>query len=93
MDLTQLSYFHAAATQQHFTRAAEAAHVAQPALSRQIRTLETELGLPLFDRVGRGVQLTAAGRAILPRVERILAEAEAIRPRSAGGRADAGACA
>ncbi len=79
MDLTQLEYFQAAATLEHFTRAAEAAHVAQPALSRQIRTLETELGLPLFDRVGRGVRLTAAGRSILPRVERILAEVESIR--------------
>jgi LysR family transcriptional activator of glutamate synthase operon len=79
VDLTQLSYFREAATHQHFTRAAEAAHVAQPALSRQIRTLERELGLPLFDRVGRGVRLTAAGQTILPRVERILAELAAIR--------------
>jgi LysR family transcriptional regulator, transcription activator of glutamate synthase operon len=79
MDLTQLVYFRAAATHEHFTRAAEAAHVAQPALSRQIKALETELGLPLFDRIGRGVRLTAAGRAIFPRVERMLAEVEAIR--------------
>jgi LysR family transcriptional activator of glutamate synthase operon len=78
MDLAQLSYFREAATHEHFTRAAEAAHVAQPALSRQIRTLERELGLPLFDRVGRGVRLTAAGQLILPRVERILAEVTAI---------------
>lgn len=79
MDLIQLGYFRAAATHEHFTRAAEAAHVAQPALSRQIRTLETELGLALFDRIGRGVRLTSAGRAILPRVERILAEVDGIR--------------
>ncbi len=79
MDLAQLSYFREAATHQHFTRAAEAVHVAQPALSRQIRALERELDLPLFDRVGRGVQLTAAGQTILPRVERVLAEMAAIR--------------
>jgi LysR family transcriptional regulator, transcription activator of glutamate synthase operon len=79
MDLTQLAYFQTAAETEHFTKAAESAHVAQPALSRQIRALETELGLPLFDRLGRGVRLTAAGRTVLPRVERILAEVEAIR--------------
>jgi LysR family transcriptional regulator, transcription activator of glutamate synthase operon len=79
MDLTQLAYFRAAATHEHFTRAAEAVHVAQPALSRQIRTLETELGLALFDRVGRGVRLTPAGGTILPRVERILAEVDGLR--------------
>src|SRR5579863_3598802 len=79
MDLVQLYYFQLAATYEHFTRAAEIAHVAQPALSRQMRDLEAELGLPLFDRVGRGVKLTAAGRAILPRVERILAEVAHIR--------------
>jgi LysR family transcriptional activator of glutamate synthase operon len=78
MDLTQLSYFRAAAQFEHFSHAAETMHVAQPALSRQIRALEIELGLRLFDRVGRGVRLTAAGRAILPRVERILAESAAI---------------
>lgn len=78
MDLTQLIYFRAAARLEHFTRAAEAEHVAQPALSRQIHALESELGLPLFDRVGRGVRLTAAGRALLPHVERILAEVAAI---------------
>lgn len=79
MDLIKLAYFRAAARQEHFTRAAEAEHVAQPALSRQIRMLETELGLPLFDRVGRGVRLTSAGRALLPRVERVLAEIDAIQ--------------
>lgn len=78
MDLSQLAYFRAAAQLEHFSRAADTMHVAQPALSRQIRTLETELGVALFDRVGRGVRLTAAGRAILPRVERVLAETDAI---------------
>src|SRR5260221_1321859 len=79
VDLTELAYFQAAGKHEHFTRAAETAHVAQPALSRQIHALETELGLRLFDRVGRGVKLTAAGRTILPHVERILAEVNGIR--------------
>lgn len=79
MDLIKLAYFRSAARQEHFTRAAQAEHVAQPALSRQIRMLEVELGVPLFDRVGRGVRLSAAGRALLPRVERIMAEIDAIR--------------
>ena len=60
------------------TRAAAELHIAQPALSKQISQLEQELGVALFDRVGRGVRLTAAGRAILPRVERVLAETDAI---------------
>lgn len=74
MNLMQLEYFQAAAHLEHFTRAAEAMNVAQPALSRQIRHLETELGLRLFDRIGRGVKLTDAGRTLLPRVERMLTE-------------------
>jgi DNA-binding transcriptional LysR family regulator len=79
VDLTQLMYFQAAARHEHFTRAAEAVNVAQPALSRQIHSLELELGVQLFDRVGRGVKLSAAGRGILPRVERVLAEIGGIR--------------
>ncbi len=72
--LTQLRYFRAAAHAEHFTKAARSCNVAQPALSRQIRDLENELGLNLFDRVGRGVKLTAAGKVVLPRVDRILQE-------------------
>src|SRR5579859_5199223 len=79
VDLTQLMYFQAAAKYEHFTRAAEAVNIAQPALSRQIRNLENELGARLFDRVGRGVKLTATGRSILPRVERVLADISGIR--------------
>jgi DNA-binding transcriptional LysR family regulator len=79
VDLTQLAYFQAAARYEHFTRAAESQHVAQPALSRQIRALERELGMPLFDRLGRGVKLTSAGRTLLPHVERILAEVGGMR--------------
>lgn len=79
MNLTQLEYFQSAAKLEHFTKAAEAMNVAQPALSRQIRHLEMELGLRLFDRVGRRVKLTDAGRTLLPRVDRMLTEAENIK--------------
>ena len=63
MELQQLRYFLALARLGNFTRAAEACHVAQPTLSQQIGKLERELGTPLFDRLGRASELTAAGRA------------------------------
>jgi len=62
MEFRQLSYFLAAAQTQSFRKAAEICFVAQPALSRQIAALETELGLPLFVRSKQGVLLTSAGR-------------------------------
>lgn len=79
MNLLQLEYFEAAARYQHFTQAAKTLNVAQPALSRQIRQLENELGLPLFDRVGRGVRLTDAGQSLLTHVVRMLAERDNIQ--------------
>src|SRR4051794_41970522 len=51
--------------------------MAQPSLSEQIRRLEAELGVPLFVRAGRGIELTEAGRLLRPHAERTLAEAEA----------------
>jgi DNA-binding transcriptional LysR family regulator len=75
MEMRQLRYFVEAARLGHFTRAAERLRVAQPSLSQQIRGLETELGVRLFDRSGRRVILTEAGQALLVRAERILAEA------------------
>lgn len=79
MQLHQLSYFVAVARTRHFTRAAESVHVAQPSLSRQIGTLERELGTALFSR-GRGnITLTPAGETLLPFARRILADAENAR--------------
>lgn len=74
MELHQLRYFVAAAEAGTISRAAERCRVAQPSLSQQIRKLEDGLGVRLFDRLGRGVELTPEGRAFLPRARRILAE-------------------
>ncbi len=79
MELRQLRYFVAVARRRHFTAAAAALHVAQPALSQQIRQLERELGIALFDRTGRRVRLTGAGEAFLVRAERVLAEVDSAR--------------
>lgn len=77
MTLQQLSYFLAAARHKSFSAAAESLLLSQPSLSEQIRRLEAELGVELFTRAGRGVELTEAGRLFLPHAERTLAEAEA----------------
>ena len=74
MELHQLRYFVAAAEAGSMTVAARRSHVAQPSLSQQIRKLEASLGVTLFDRLGRGIALTDAGRALLPRARRILGE-------------------
>ena len=79
MELRQIRYFAEAARLGHFTRAAEAMRVSQPSLSQQIRTLESELGVELFDRAGRGVRLTSAGEAFLVRARRILEEVKSAR--------------
>src|SRR3954449_5228464 len=50
--------------------------MAQPSLSEQVRRLEAELGVPLFMRAGRGIELTEAGRLLIPHAERVLAEAQ-----------------
>ncbi|MGW2015550.1 LysR family transcriptional regulator [Streptomyces sp. NPDC001927] len=68
-----LRYFVAVADQLHFTRAAEALYVSQPALSKQIRALERQLGAPLFDRDRHGVRLTPVGTALLPHAREVLA--------------------
>lgn len=72
MELNQLRYFAKVADLGSFTRAAEACHVSQPSLSQQIAKLEYELGRPLFERLGRGVRLTEAGRRFRERAGAIL---------------------
>lgn len=79
MNLEQLRGFVEVARLGHFTRASEHLHLAQPSLSRQISTLERELGAELFHRARGHISLTAAGEALLPRAQRMLAEADAIR--------------
>jgi DNA-binding transcriptional LysR family regulator len=76
MTLQQLRYFLAAAEHRSFSAAANALLMAQPSLSDQIRRLEAELGVPLFTRAGRRLELTEAGRMLLPHAERTLATAE-----------------
>src|SRR3954468_2885910 len=79
MTLQQLEYFLAAVEHGSFSAAAESRHMAQPSLSEQVRKLELELGVALFQRVGRGIKLTEAGRALRPHAERVLAEVEGAR--------------
>jgi DNA-binding transcriptional LysR family regulator len=81
LDLRKLRSFVAVAEHLHFRRAAEALHIAQPALSRQIRALERELGVQLFDRDQRSTALTAAGRQLLDDARPLLAAADATRRR------------
>jgi len=79
MELHQLRYFCAVADTGSFSRAAEHSHVAQPSLSQQILKLEAELGARLFDRLGRSVRLTDAGKTFLPRARSVLRELQAAR--------------
>lgn len=72
MEIQQLRYFCAVARTRSFTKAAADEQVTQPSLSEQIRRLEHTFGAKLFDRLGRGVQLTDAGRALLPQAIEIL---------------------
>src|SRR5215475_2163415 len=74
MEIRHLRYFCVLAEQLHFTKAAVLLNVAQPALSRQIKELEEELGTQLVERTNRRVRLTAAGELFLSRVVHILEE-------------------
>ena len=72
MELLQFRYFLEAARYENLTRAADELHIAQPALSQSIMRLENELGVTLFEKVGRGVTLTKAGKMFLEYANRIL---------------------
>lgn len=76
MDIRQLRYFVAAAEAGTISRAAARCGVAQPSLSQQLMKLEADLGVDLFDRLGRGVALTEAGRLLLPKARAILGMVE-----------------
>jgi DNA-binding transcriptional LysR family regulator len=79
MEIRQLVYVEAVARHRHFTRAAEELHVAQSALSQQIRRLEAELGTELFERTSRRVVPTEAGEAVAARARRVVAELDGVR--------------
>lgn len=79
MEFNQLRYVCAIAETGSFSRAAEHCHVAQPSLSQQVLKLEEDLGAKLFDRLGRSIRLTEAGRAFLPHARSILHQMEAAR--------------
>lgn len=79
MNLEQLQSFVEVAQTGHFTQAAERLHLAQPSLSRQIASLERDLGAELFFRARGGTTLTAAGESLLPLARRMLADADSVR--------------
>src|SRR3954462_8130885 len=79
MELRHLRYVVAVAEELHFRRAAERLHIAQPAVSEQVRKLEIELGVQLFDRTQRNGALTDAGAALLTQAYRVLRQVEAAR--------------
>src|SRR5579875_3290267 len=88
MELQQLRYVCAIVETGSFSRAAERCQVAQPSLSQQVLKLEEELGAKLFDRLGRSVRLTEAGRAFMPHARLILEHMEAARASVAEKNAD-----
>ncbi|TMC09529.1 MAG: LysR family transcriptional regulator [Chloroflexi bacterium] len=81
MELHQLRYFVTVVRDGTFTKAAERLYITQPSLSEQIRKLETELGSPLFQRLGRRLALTSAGESLLPHAEKVMFELEQARAR------------
>lgn len=79
MDLAGLQAFVAVADTGSFSEAGARLHLTQPAVSKRIAALEAQLGAALFDRIGRGIAPTEAGRALLPRARRILGELDDAR--------------
>ncbi|MEP0879766.1 LysR family transcriptional regulator [Funiculus sociatus GB2-M2] len=91
MELRHLHYFIAVAEELHFSRAAQRLHISQPPLSQQIRDLEDELGVKLFERTKRHVQLTEAGKVFLERSYGVLVQLEqAIEATQRIGRGEVG---
>jgi LysR family transcriptional regulator, hydrogen peroxide-inducible genes activator len=88
MEVHQLRYVCAVADTGNFSRAAERCQIAQPSLSQQVLKLEEELGTKLFDRLGRSIRLTEAGRAFIPRARAILEQMEAARSSAADQNTD-----
>ena len=88
MEFHQLRYVCAIAETGNFSRAAERCQIAQPSLSQQILKLEKDLGAKLFDRLGRSVRLTEAGRAFIPHARAILEQMEVARSSVADKNAD-----
>src|SRR6478735_12181096 len=82
MELRHLRYFVSVGEEEHYGRAAARLHVAQPALSRQIQDLEREIGFLLFDRLPRGVRLSAAGKLFLSDARRILQDVDEAKLRA-----------
>lgn len=79
MEIATLQAFVAVADHSSFSEAAEALFLTQPAVSKRVAQLETELGVRLFDRIGRRVSLTANGNALLPRARRLLNDARELK--------------
>src|SRR5277367_5511287 len=88
MEFHQLRYVCAIAETGSFSRAAERCQVAQPSLSQQVLKLEEDLGAKLFDRLGRSVRVTEAGRAFIPRARAILEQMDEARSSAAANDAD-----
>src|SRR2546430_16047504 len=80
MDLRRLRLFLAVVDHGGMTRAAEVEHVAQPSVSQAIRELETELGTPLFHRIGRRLVLTAAGEALVGPARQVVRDVDVAAP-------------
>ena len=78
IDFGRLRVLVAVAREGSITAAAEALHYAQPSVSHQIAKLEAEVGMPLLQRMGRGIRLTEAGRLLAERAEHIIAQLEAV---------------
>jgi len=96
MEINRLRSFAAVADAGHLTRAAEKLHISQPALSAQIKSLEDEFDLPLFERTSAGMVLTPAGRRLLAQAEKVLSATEVLKAEAralkgeASGRATVG---